>query len=94
MENVYVQYVILANMYHFIRQDHIMATQSEKKLIKAAEIVKYVVSELGSISSISCFDKEKCLFFREQIVNIEYKFPGIFHRVYIYLKINCFMNSS
>ena len=74
MVNIYVQYVILANMYHFIRQDHIMATQSEKKLIKAAEIVKYVVSELGSISSISCFDKEKCLFLENKLLILNTNF--------------------
>ena len=74
MVNIYLQYVILANMYHFIRQDHIMATQSEKKLIKAAEIVKYVVSELGSISSISCFDKEKCLFLETKLIILNINF--------------------
>ena len=58
----------------FIRQDHIMAMQSGKKLIKAVEIAKHVVSELSSISSISCFDKEKCLFLENKLLILNTNF--------------------
>ena len=58
----------------FLRQDHIMALQSGKKLIKAVEIAKHVVSELSSISSISCFDKEKCLVLENKLLVLNTNF--------------------
>ena len=74
MLNIYVQYVILVNMYHFYKTRTYHGDTIWKKFIKTVEIVKHVVSELSSISSISCFDEEKCLFLETKLVKLNANF--------------------